>query len=71
MSLVHITPYLSLSAEESRLGALKILEQIIIQVIEKVGGKTILLEHELVHTPETDSKMEFKQLPQLWISPPS
>ena len=27
------------------------------------GKKTTPLEHELVHTPETDSKMEFEQLP--------
>ena len=63
MSLVHITPDLNPSVEESRLGALTILEQVITQVIEKVGGKTTPFEHELVHTPETDSKMEFEQLP--------
>ena len=62
MSLLHITPDLNLSVEESRLGALTILEQVITQVIKKVGEKTSPLEHEPVHTLETDSKMEFEQL---------
>ena len=55
-----ITPDLNLNVEESRLGALVILEQIIAQVVEKVDGKITPLEHELVHTPENDSEMEFE-----------
>ena len=58
-----VTLGLNPNAEESRLGALTILEQIITQVIEKVGGKITPLQHELVHTLETDSEMEFEQLP--------
>ena len=53
---LSLTPGLNLVIEESRSGALIILEQIIAKVIEKVGGQTIFFEQELVHTSETDSK---------------
>ena len=62
MLLVPITPNLNPSVEESWLGALTILEQVITQVIEKVGEKSTPPEHDFVHTLETDSEMEFKQL---------
>ena len=61
--LVPITPDLNLSVEESWLGALTILEQVIIQVIERVGEKSIPPEHEFVHALETDLELEFEQLP--------
>ena len=51
----------NLNVEKSWLGALTIIEQVITQVIERVGQKS--LGYKLVHIPETDSAMEFKQLP--------
>ena len=63
MSIVHITPDLNLSVEESWLGALTILEQVITQVIKRVSEKSTPPEHEFVHTLEADSEMEFEQLP--------
>ena len=61
-SLVSITPDLNLSVEELWLGALTILEQVITQVVERVGEKSTPPGLEIVHTLETDSEMEFKQL---------
>ena len=58
-----ITLDLNPNVEESRLKVLTIPEQIITQVIEKVGRKITPLKHELIYTPETDSEMEIKQLP--------
>ena len=63
MSLVHITPDLKPSVEESRLGALTMPEHAITQVIERVGEKSTPPEHEIVHTLETDTEMESQQLP--------
>ena len=60
---MSITPGLKPNVEESRLSVLTIIEQIITQVIEEVGEKTTFLKNELIHTPETDSKMELEQLP--------
>ena len=46
-------PDLNLNVEESWLGALTIIEQIITQGTERVGEKSP--GHKLVHTSETDS----------------
>ena len=62
-SLIPITLNLDPSAEESWLGALTIPEQVITQVIERVGEKSTPPEHEFVHMLETDSEMEIEQLP--------
>ena len=63
MSLVPTTPNLDQSAEESWLGALKIPEWVITQVVKRVGEKSTPPGHEFVCTPETYSEMKFKQLP--------
>ena len=63
MSLVSITPDLNLSVEEPWLGVLTILEQVITQVVERVGEKATHPGHEFVHTPEMDSEIEFEHLP--------
>ena len=63
MSLVSITPDLNLSTEESWLGALTILEQVITKVVERVGEKSTPPGHEFIHTLETDSEIECEQLP--------
>ena len=51
------------NVEESRLGVLTILEQIITQATERVGRTISPIEQELMFTPETDSEKEFEQLP--------
>ena len=61
---MSITSGLNPNTEESRSGLLTIIEQIIAQVIEKVGGETTFFENALVHTPETDFETELEQLPQ-------
>ena len=61
MSPVPVTPDLNLSVEESWLGALTILEQII-QVVERVGEKSAPPGHDFEHTLETNSEIEFEKL---------
>ena len=65
MSLVPTTPNLNLSAEESWLGVLTILEQNITWVVERGGERSTPPGHEFVHTLETDSEVEFEHLPQI------
>ena len=63
ISLVPTTPDLNLSMEECWLGALTIPEQVIMQVVERVGKKSTPPMHKFVHTLKTDSEMELQQLP--------
>ena len=62
---MSLTPGLNMVIEELRSGILMILEQIITQVIEKVDGKTIFFEPELVHTPEINSERELPPTPDI------
>ena len=62
---MSLTPGLNPVIEESRSGILMILEQIIMQVVEKVDGRTIFFEQEPTHTPETDSERELPPTPDM------
>ena len=63
---MSLTPSLNLGIEESRSGMKMILEQIIMQAMEKVDGRTIFFEQEPMHTPETNSKRELLPTPNMF-----
>ena len=62
---MSLTPGLNPVIKESRSGLSMIVEQIIMQVMEKVSGRTIFSEHEPMHTPETNSRRELPPTPDL------
>ena len=62
---MSLTPGLNLVVEELRSGISIILEQIIMQVMEKVNGKTISFKQEPRHTPETNSKGGLPPTPEM------